>query len=55
VVAKDSSRRGYTLVYTPHIAHEKIYLRSGHLEKYGEKCTARCCWITARSGFGSSR
>ena len=28
--------RGYTLVYTPHIAHEKIYLRSGHLEKYGE-------------------
>src|SRR5437868_10368089 len=29
-------RRGYTLVYTPHIAHEKIYQRSGHLEKYGE-------------------
>jgi threonyl-tRNA synthetase len=28
--------RGYTLVYTPHIAHEKIYRRSGHLEKYGE-------------------
>jgi len=28
--------RGYTLVYTPHIAHEKIYQRSGHLEKYGE-------------------
>ena len=27
---------GYTLVYTPHIAHEKIYQRSGHLEKYGE-------------------
>jgi threonyl-tRNA synthetase len=27
--------RGYTLVYTPHIAHEKIYQRSGHLEKYG--------------------
>src|SRR6266545_4158443 len=27
--------RGYTLVYTPHIAHEKIYERSGHLEKYG--------------------
>jgi threonyl-tRNA synthetase len=27
---------GYTLVYTPHIAHEKIYKRSGHLEKYGE-------------------
>jgi threonyl-tRNA synthetase len=28
--------RGYTLVYTPHIAHEKIYQRSGHIEKYGE-------------------
>ncbi|HEV8468140.1 MAG TPA: threonine--tRNA ligase [Candidatus Limnocylindria bacterium] len=28
--------RGYTLVYTPHIAHEKIYQRSGHLDKYGE-------------------
>jgi threonyl-tRNA synthetase len=28
-------KRGYTLVYTPHIAHEKIYRRSGHLEKYG--------------------
>ncbi len=29
-------QRGYTLVYTPHIASEKIYQRSGHLEKYGE-------------------
>ena len=28
--------RGYTLVYTPHIASEKIYQRSGHLEKYGD-------------------
>ncbi|GAC1698239.1 MAG: threonine--tRNA ligase [Candidatus Limnocylindrales bacterium] len=28
--------QGYTLVYTPHIAHERIYQRSGHLEKYGE-------------------
>src|SRR5437867_3167684 len=28
--------RGYTLVYTPHIANERIYQRSGHLEKYGE-------------------
>jgi threonyl-tRNA synthetase len=27
---------GYTLVYTPHIANERIYERSGHLEKYGE-------------------
>src|SRR5947208_762371 len=25
--------RGYTLVYTPHIANEKIYQRSGHPEK----------------------
>src|SRR5258707_1484689 len=29
-------KRGYTLVYTPHIANAKIYQRSGHLEKYGE-------------------
>ncbi len=29
-------QRGYTLVYTPHIAHERTYLRSGHIEKYGE-------------------
>jgi threonyl-tRNA synthetase len=29
-------KRGYTLVHTPHIASEKIYQRSGHLEKYGE-------------------
>jgi threonyl-tRNA synthetase len=29
-------QRGYTLVYTPHIASERIYQRSGHLEKYGE-------------------
>ena len=28
--------RGYTLVYTPHIGHERIYKRSGHLEKFGE-------------------
>jgi len=28
--------RGYTLVYTPHIAHERTYQRSGHLDKYGE-------------------
>src|SRR5919202_340619 len=33
---KVHKERGYTLVYTPHIAHEKIYQRSGHLEKYGE-------------------
>ncbi|MGI8405549.1 MAG: threonine--tRNA ligase, partial [Thermomicrobiales bacterium] len=29
--------RGYDLVYTPHIASEKIYKISGHLETYGEK------------------
>jgi len=28
--------RGYDLVYTPHIASEKIYRLSGHLETYGE-------------------
>src|SRR5437867_5607786 len=28
--------RGYTLVYTPHIASERIYQRSGHIEMYGE-------------------
>jgi threonyl-tRNA synthetase len=33
---KEHHARGYTLVYTPHIASEKIYQRSGHLEKYGE-------------------
>jgi threonyl-tRNA synthetase len=27
-------RRGYQVVYTPHIASEKIYLRSGHIPKY---------------------
>ena len=29
-------KRGYELVYTPHIASEKIYQISGHLEKYTE-------------------
>ncbi|MBM4362670.1 MAG: threonine--tRNA ligase [Deltaproteobacteria bacterium] len=28
--------RGYDLVYTPHIANERIYQRSGHLGKYGD-------------------
>ena len=28
--------RGYTLVYTPHIGHERMYQRSGHLEKFAE-------------------
>ena len=29
-------KRGYDLIYTPHIAMEKIYQRSGHLEKYAD-------------------
>ncbi|MGD0784430.1 MAG: threonine--tRNA ligase [Sedimentisphaerales bacterium] len=29
-------KRGYDLIYTPHIATEKIYQKSGHLEKYSE-------------------
>jgi len=29
-------RRGYQLVYTPHIASERIYHISGHLENYGD-------------------
>ena len=32
--------RGYDLVYTPHIASEKIYKTSGHLETYGENMSA---------------
>lgn len=28
--------RGYDLVYTPHVASERIYQKSGHLEKYGD-------------------
>jgi len=33
-------RRGYQLVYTPHIASERIYERSGHLENYAENMYA---------------
>jgi len=29
-------KRGYSLVYTPHIASERIYRKSGHLEKYAD-------------------
>ncbi len=32
--------RGYDLVYTPHIASEKIYKLSGHLETYSENMYA---------------
>ncbi len=33
---KEQLARGYDLVYTPHIASEKIYQISGHLETYRE-------------------
>ena len=33
---KEQLDRGYDLVYTPHIASEKIYQTSGHLETYRE-------------------
>jgi threonyl-tRNA synthetase len=33
-------KRGYDLVYTPHIASEKIYRTSGHLETYNENMYA---------------
>jgi len=29
-------KRGYSLVYTPHIASERIYVTSGHLENYSD-------------------
>jgi len=29
-------RRGYQIVYTPHIASVRTYQRSGHLENYGD-------------------
>jgi len=29
-------KRGYQLLYTPHIASEEVYKRSGHLENYGD-------------------
>jgi threonyl-tRNA synthetase len=33
---QEQLRRGYQLVYTPHIASEKIYQTSGHLQTYKE-------------------
>lgn len=33
---EEQLKRGYDLVYTPHIASEKIYRTSGHLETYSE-------------------
>ena len=29
-------KRGYDIIYSPHIATENMYRRSGHLEKYGD-------------------
>ncbi len=29
-------KRGYQMLYTPHIASEEIYKKSGHLENYGD-------------------
>lgn len=37
---EEQLKRGYDLVYTPHIASEKIYKTSGHLETYGENMYA---------------
>jgi threonyl-tRNA synthetase len=37
---KEQLERGYDLVYTPHIASEKIYQISGHLETYRENMYA---------------
>ncbi len=33
---QEQLKRGYDLVYTPHIASEKIYQQSGHLQTYRE-------------------
>lgn len=37
---EEQLRRGYQLVYTPHIASEKIYQTSGHLQTYSENMYA---------------
>ena len=39
-VTAELLKRGYQLVYTPHIASEKIYQTSGHLATYGENMFA---------------
>lgn len=33
---KEHRKRGYQIVFTPHISSERIYQRSGHLETYAE-------------------
>src|SRR5207245_6590931 len=47
--------RGYTLVYTPHIAHEKTYKRSGHLEKYGENMYGPLLLDDSPQGAGGTK
>lgn len=37
---EEQLKRGYDLVYTPHIASEKIYKTSGHLQTYNENMYA---------------
>ncbi len=37
---EEHRRRGYQFVFTPHIAHEKLYEISGHLENYAENMYA---------------
>lgn len=37
---REHIKRGYKLVYTPHIASEKVYEISGHLENYAESMYA---------------
>ncbi len=45
---KEHLKHGYKLVYTPHIASEKIYQISGHLENYAESMYAPIQIDTAR-------
>jgi len=45
---KEHIKRGYKLVYTPHIASERIYEISGHLENYAESMYAPIQIDTAR-------
>jgi len=47
--------RGYTLVYTPHIASERIYERSGHLDKYGENMYGPLLLDDSAGGTGGQR
>jgi len=46
--------RGYTLVYTPHIGHERMYQRSGHLEKFAENMYGPLLLDEAAHGGSSS-